>query len=115
MRKHVSPAGLSLAVAVAVLLLALPAGSLASPGEAQQPSSLFVPAAGAGSLERGARPAVVRSRAVEVNVAALQGSGPRRLALNLFEDLVLDALLEGVDELPGGGRAWRGRRARGNG
>jgi hypothetical protein len=109
MQKRVSHAVLSLVVAAVVLLMTLPAGSLASPQEAQEPPRLFVAAPEGSSLERGAQPPTVRSRIVQVNFALLEGSSPRRLALNLFEDLVLDALLEEVDELPGGGRAWRGR------
>jgi len=109
MRKRVLHAGLSLAAAVAVLLINLSPGSLASSQEVQEPPDLFVPAPEGASPGRGALPAAVRSRLVEVNLALLEGSSPRRLALNLFDDLVLDALLEEVDELPGGGQAWRGR------
>jgi hypothetical protein len=107
MRKRVSHARLTLAIAV--LLSTLPAASLASPQEAQEPPGLFAPAPQGGNLDRAAQSAAVRSRLVKVNLALLEGSAPRHVALNLFDDLVLDAFLEQVDELPGGGRAWRGR------
>jgi peptidyl-Asp metalloendopeptidase len=109
MRKRVAHAGLYLAVAVAVLLVTLPAGSLASLQEAQEPPALFVPAPEVASRDGGARQVAVRSRSVAVDMALLEGSSPRRLALNLFDDLVLDVFLDGVDELADGGQAWFGR------
>ncbi|HSJ54341.1 MAG TPA: M12 family metallo-peptidase [Anaerolineae bacterium] len=110
MRKRVSHAGLSLAVAVAVLFITLPGGSLASPPEAQESQGLFIPSSESVAQDRGAPPApALRSRLVEVDLALLEGSSPRRLALNFFDDLVLDAFLEEVIALPDGGQAWQGR------
>jgi peptidyl-Asp metalloendopeptidase len=109
MRKRVSHAGLYLAVAVALLLVTLPAGSLASPPEAQEVPDLFKPVPQVAGAAPGAQPATLRSRPVEVNLALLEGSSPRRLALNLFDDLVLHALLDEADELADGGQAWSGR------
>ena len=111
MRKRVPDAGLSLVVAVVLLLITMPAGSLASPPAAQESQGLFVPvpAPQGEGPEIAAQPAVIRSRLVEVDLSLLAGSSPRRLALNLFDDVVLDVDLQEAEPLPDAGQAWRGR------
>ncbi len=111
MRKRVPDAGLSLVVAVVLLLITMPAGLLASPPAAQESQGLFVPvpAPQGEGPEIAAQPAVIRSRLVEVDLSLLAGSSPRRLALNLFDDVVLDVDLQEAEPLPDAGQAWRGR------
>lgn len=110
MRKRVPNAGLLLAVAIVLLLMTVPAGSLASP-PAQEAQPLFVPvpAPQGDGPEVAAQPAVVRSRLVEADLSLLEGRSPRRLALNLFDDVVLDVDLEEAELLPDDGQAWRGQ------
>ena len=102
--------------ALMLTLFGFGSGALAAPAS-QTGADLFSDAAAAGADETVQDLAVVRSRFVEVNLDLLGGADALpdaqsgvadTLALNLFEDVTLTAVLDELMVNPSGSRAWTG-------
>jgi hypothetical protein len=102
--------------ALMLTLFGFGSGALAAPAS-QTGADLFSDATAAGDDETVQDLAVVRSRFVEVNLDLLGGADALpdaqsgvadTLALNLFEDVTLTAVLDELMVNPSGSRAWTG-------
>jgi len=111
--------GLATSVALAGMLSVTACATAGAAPQQQQDeaiaptTSLFMPATAAGVADRTGERNVMRSRLVEVDLAALApagdpAAGPERIALNLFDDAALVAVRERV-EPAGAGFVWVGR------